>query len=218
MKKIFFLVVCVTVINISCQKKGIIDNFTKSPIDTLSERPTILYFDDDDIKDKVEIISKPDNKILNFKLSVHLSTLNKSIEIPILNNSILYNNKYSAYYISDPVIKNKIIEFRIDYADHITVPNNSGEKKNLIEKIKIRFNLKSKKIQIIGYDLTYSKENKNKYTKSFNFITGKYYSSCYFDNDKKETSGWASELQNIYIQNWNHDFLNKISLYGNEIE
>lgn len=217
MKKIFFLVVCVMVINISCQKKEItMDNFTRSTIDTLREQPEVLYFDDDRIKDKAEVLAKPNNEVLNYELSFHLSTSNKAIEIPILNNRILYNNDYSAYYISEPVIKNKIMEIRVDYADQITVPNNSGEKKNLIEKIK--FNAKNKKIQIIGYDLSYTKEKKGNYVKSFNFITGKYYSSCSFNKEKKEASGWASELQDIYIENWNTNFLNKISLYGNEIE
>jgi len=36
--------------------------------------------------------------------------------------------------------------------------------------------------------------------------------------EKKEISGWLSGLQDIYIENWNTNFLNKITLYGNEIE
>jgi len=219
MKKIFFLIVCVTVINISCQKKEItMDNFTRSTIDTLNEQHKVLYFDNDSIKDEVEILARPDNEILNFGLSFHLSTLNKTIEIPILNNSILYNNAYSVYYLSDPLIKDKIIGLRIDYAGQITKPNISGEKKSLTEKIKFRYNTKNKKIQIIGYDLSYTKEKKGNYVKSFNFITGKYYSSCSFNKEKKEISGWVSEFQDIYIENWNTNFLNKITLYGNEIE
>ncbi|SEM42142.1 hypothetical protein SAMN05421856_103130 [Chryseobacterium taichungense] len=91
-------------------------------------------------------------------------------------------------------------------------------KKNIIEKIKFRFNDKSKKVQIIGYDLSYKKENKSSYSKSFNFITGKFYCSINLNGEKKETSGQASELQNIYIEKWEPDFLNKLLLYGNEIE
>ncbi len=218
MKKIFFLIVSITVINISCQKRNVAaNNLAKPSIDTLYNQHEKLYFDDDNIKDEAEIHAKPDNEILNYELSVYLSTLNKAIVIPVLNNSILYNNDYSIYYISDPIIRNKVIELQVDYADQITIPNNSGEKKNLIEKIKIRFNPENEKIQIIGYDITYIK-NKKSYTKSFNFITGKYYSSCYFNEKKKNTSGWALELQNIYTENWDNIFLNKISFYGNEVE
>ncbi|MFC3160733.1 hypothetical protein ACFOEQ_21780 [Chryseobacterium arachidis] len=170
------------------------------------EPPKSLYFDDDNTQDEVKIQSKKSDDLSNFILSVQLSSLNKIIEIPVLNNSILYNNIKSDYFLNDPIDKDKTIELRIDYANQITKPNISGEKKDLIEKIKIRFNPKNKKIQVIGYDLSYSKENKNKYIKSFNFITGKYYSSCYFGNEKKDTSGWSSELQNIYTENWNRDF------------
>ncbi|CAD0224497.1 protein of unknown function [Chryseobacterium sp. JV274] len=54
--------------------------------------------------------------------------MNKTVEIPIINNSILYNNAESDYYLSDPIIKNKIIIIRVDYADQITKPNISGER------------------------------------------------------------------------------------------
>lgn len=214
----FFLVVCILTINISCQKKNTINNSSKSNIDTLYEPPKSLYFDNDNIKDEVKIQSKQSNDFSSFILSVQLSSLNKTIEIPVLNNSILYNNIESDYFLSNPIDKDKIIELRVDYANQITKPNISGEKKNLIEKIKFRFNPKNKKIQVIGYDISYSKNNRNKYIKSFNFITGKYYSSCYFDNEKKDASGWSSELQNIYIENWNRNFLNKLILYGGEVE
>lgn len=107
MRKIFFLIVCVIIISISCQKKDIDGNFTKPTIDTLYEKPKVLYFDDDNIEDHVQIIAKPDKKILNYEISFHLSTLPTTIEMPILNNSILYNNNYSVYYISDLIIEKK---------------------------------------------------------------------------------------------------------------
>lgn len=210
--------ICLFTINISCQKKNVVSNSSKSTIDTLYEPPKSLYFDNDNIKDEVKVQAKKTDDLSSFILSVQLSSLNRTIEIPIFNNSILYNNIEEDYFLSDPINKDKIIELRVDYADQITNPNIFGEKKNLIEKIKIRFDPKNKKIQVIGYDLSYSKDNRNKYIKSFNFITGKYYSSCYFDNKKKNTSGWASELKNIYTENWNRDFLNKLMLYGNDVE
>lgn len=218
MIKISISIICIFTINISCQKKNEVSNTSKSTIDTLYEPPKSLYFDNDNIKDEVKVQSKQSNDLSSFILSVQLSSLNKTIKIPVFNNSILYNNIEADYFLSDPINKNKIIELRIDYANQETVPNNSGEKKNLIEKIKFRFNPKNRKIQVIGYDLSYSKDNRNKYIKSFNFITGKYYSSGYFNNEKKDTSGWASELQNIYTENWNRDLLDKITLYGNEVE
>ncbi len=218
MKKIFLLIICVSTINISCQKKIFTENFSKSAIDTLYKQPKSLYFDDDNIKDIAEIQEKNSNEFLNFILSVYLSSLNKTVEIPVLNNSIIYNNVEADYYLSDPIIKSKIIEIRIDYADRITKPHISGEKKNLIEHIKFRFNPDNKKIQIIGYDLSYNKNGKRDYKKSFNFITGNYYASCYCDGKKKDTSGFAFELQNIYTNDWTSDFINKLFSYGNEIE
>lgn len=210
--------ICLFTINISCQKKNVVSNSSKSTIDTLYEPPKSLYFDNDNIKDEVKVQAKKTDDLSSFILSVQLSSLNRTIEIPIFNNSILYNNIEADYFLSDPTNKDKIIELRVDYANQITKPNVSGEKKNLIEKIKIRFDPKNKKIQVIGYDLSYSKDNRNKYIKSFNFITGKYYSSYYFDNEKKNTSGSTSELKNIYTENWNRDFLNKLMLYGNDVE
>jgi|GEM_PF-1236078 len=187
-------------------------------IDTLYEPNESLFFDNDNINDDVKILAKPNNEMLNFELSFHLSTFNKTIKAPVLNNSILYNNDYSVYYVSDPIIKGKIVELRVEYADQTTKPDISGDKKNIIEKIKFRFNDKSKKVQIIGYDLSYKKQNKSSYSKSFNFITGKFYCSINLNGEKKETSGQALELQNVYIEKWKPDFLNKLLLYGNEIQ
>lgn len=218
MKNIIFLIIGIAISNISCKKININDSFAKSSVDTLEMQQKALYFDEDKIKDKAIIQEKNSNKLLNFVLLIHLSSLNKTVEIPVINNSILYNNVEADYYVSNPVIENKVIEIQVDYADRPTIPNISGEKKNLSEKMKIRFNSKNKKIQIIGYDLSYMKDNKKKIVKSFNFITGKYYSTSYLDGKKKEGSGWALELQNVYNENWNHNFLNKLLLYGNEIE
>ncbi|MDH5034378.1 MULTISPECIES: hypothetical protein [Chryseobacterium] len=186
-------------------------------MDTNETQYETPYFDDDHIKDKAIIKAKQNTELFSFILSIDLSSLNKTVEIPILNNSILYNNTEADYYLSDPIINNKVITIRVDYADQITESNISGERKNLSEKIKFRFDPKNKKIQVIEYDLSYTKAQKN-YSKSFNFNTGKFYSTLSFDGKKEESSGWASELQNIYIENLNSDFFNKLSLYGNEIE
>ncbi|WP_223600479.1 hypothetical protein [Chryseobacterium sp. GVT01B] len=129
-------------------------------IDIIKSQYRALYFDDDNIKDKAVIKAKQNTELSSFILYIYLSSLNKTVEIPILNNSILYNNTEADYYLSDPIIKNKIITIRVDYADQITKPNISGERKNLIEKIKFRFDTKNKKIQVIGYDLSYTKAKK----------------------------------------------------------
>ncbi|WP_146105659.1 hypothetical protein [Apibacter adventoris] len=218
MKRILSLVIFALTINISCQKKEVIHNMTESTIDSLVEKPKLLYFDDDNIEDKAQIQEKNSTKFLNFVLKIYLSSQSKTIEIPVLNNSILYNNIKTDYYVSDPIIKGKIIELSVDYANQVTKKNISGEKKNLIEKIKFRYDIHNKKIQVIGYDLSYTKDNNGAYTKSFNLIAGKYYSTYYLGNNKKRTSGWTSELQNIYAEDWNQDLLNKILLYGNERE
>ncbi|QBJ88406.1 hypothetical protein DDI74_20220 [Chryseobacterium gleum] len=217
MRNVVFLLICIILGNISCKKNSFEHNFEKHSKDTIESQYETPYFDDDNIKDKAQIKAKQSNELLSFVLSIYLSSLNKTVEIPILNNSVLYNNTEADYYLSDPIINNKIITIRVDYADQITKPNISGERKNMIEKIKFRFDTKNKKIQVIGYDLSYTKA-KNNYSKSFNFITGKFYSTSSFNGKKEETSGWASELQNIYIENLNSDFFNKLLLHGNEIE
>lgn len=126
-------------------------------IDTIETQYETPYLDDDNIKDKAQIKAKQSNELSSFVLSIYLSSLNKTVEIPILNNSFLYNNTEADYYLSDPIINNKVITIRVDYADQITKPNISGERKNMIEKIKFRFDTKNKKIQVIGYDLSYTK-------------------------------------------------------------
>lgn len=143
-----------TLISFSCK-----ENHART-IDTIKSQYQALYFDDDNIKDKAVIKAKQNTELSSFILSIYLSSLNKTVEIPILNNSILYNNTEAGYYLSDPIIKNKIITIRVDYADQITKPNISGERKNLIEKIKFRFDTKNKKIQVFGYDLSYTKAKK----------------------------------------------------------
>ncbi|PKF74952.1 hypothetical protein CW752_06575 [Chryseobacterium sp. PMSZPI] len=184
---------------------------------TKGNKYEVLYFDNDNINDKIDIQSKQNTEFSKFILSIYLSSLNKTIEIPILNNSILLNNIETDYYLRDPIINNKVITLQVDYANQVTKPNISGEKKDVAEKMRFRFDAKNKKIQIIGYDISYSKAKKN-YSKSFNFITGKFYSSSKVDGKKEETSGWTAELQNIYVENWNQDFFHKLILYGNEIE
>lgn len=74
MRKMFFLVVCILTINISCQKKNTINNSSKSNIDTLYEPPKSLYFDNDNIKDEVKIQSKQINdfQALYFLYNYHL--------------------------------------------------------------------------------------------------------------------------------------------------
>lgn len=141
MKKIFLLLLLSFFF--SCKK-----NNTKA-IDVINTQNKTPYFDDDNIKDKAVIKVKQNTERSSFILSINLSSLNKTVEIPILNNSILYNNTEADYYLSDPIINNKIITIRVDYADQITKPNISGERKNLIEKIKFRFDTKNKKYKLL---------------------------------------------------------------------
>lgn len=216
MKKIIILLVCIIIPSISCKKSALNNSIKSSFVET--SQSELLYFDNDNIPDKAEIRATKNNEHSSFSLLIYLSTLKKTIEIPVYNNSILYNNIYADYYLGEPIIKDKVIELRVDYADKMTVPNVSGEKKDLSEKIKYRFNPNNKKIQVIGYDLSYIKDQKKKYNKSYNFITGKYYSSKNFNGKKSEASGWASEIQNIFTENWNYNFMHKIILYGNDVE
>lgn len=181
----------------------------------------IVYskFDNDNLEDKF-LLEKNDDEIIQSFLSISLSSLKKDVKINILNNSVLYNNNESAYYQFVRVINDKICEVRVEYANQESVPNMYGERKNLIETIKYRFNNKNNKIQIIGYDLTYQKDTIF-ITKSFNFITGKYIVMRKEKGQKNVTAnGWSAEFENnIYTEDWNLSFMqNTIFWTSNEIE
>lgn len=126
-------------------------------------------FDDDDIDEDFNIIKNNDD-IVQSVLSVSLSSEKKDVEINLLNNSVLYNNNESYYYTFFNVDNKKVCTVTIEYAEQETIPAISGEKKNLTEKIKYRFNNQNRKIQVIGYELSYQKASKF-ITKSFNFNT-----------------------------------------------
>ncbi|SHL20221.1 hypothetical protein [Flavobacterium chilense] len=174
-------------------------------------------FDNDNLVDDFKI-EKNEDEIVQNVLSIFLSSQKKEIKINLINNSILYNNKESIYYTLFTVTEKKICIVTLRYANQKSIPNISGEKKNLIEKIKYRFDNKNHKIRVIGYELSYQRNTKF-ITKSFNFITGKYI-AIQKDNGKNSTmSGWAAELENVYAENWDFPFLrDKIFWYGNEIE
>jgi hypothetical protein len=200
----------------SSQKKQNSEEWT---IEKEREIAGSLYakFDDDTLVDDFNII-KNEDEITQSVLSIFLTSQKKEIKINLINNSILYNNKESAYYTFFTVTDKKICAVRIEYADQESIPNISGEKKNLIEKIKYRFNTKNHKVQVIGYELSYQKGSKF-ITKSFNFITGKYIATKK-DNGKTSTvNGWSAELENIYAENWDFPFLrDKIYWYGEAVE
>lgn len=176
-------------------------------------------FDDDTVADDFKIVKNEDEIVQSF-LSANLSVAKSDIHINILNNSILYNRKAVDYWTFFKFINAKILEIRVEYPNQKSVSNMFGERKDLVEKIKYRFNDKNRRIQLIGYDLSYRK-NTIFITKSLNFITGKYIVSRK-EKGKKDTTidGWSAELKNnIYTEDWNLSFLrDKIFWVGNEIE
>ncbi len=184
----------------------------------LRELAGSLYakFDDDDIDEDFNIIQNNDD-IVQSVLSVSLSSEKKDVKINLLNNSVLYNNNESDYYTFFNVDKKKVCTVTIEYAEQETIPAISGEKKNLTEKIKYRFDKKNRKIQVIGYELSYNKGVKF-ITKSFNFITGKFIVTKKENGKTSNENGWAKELENIYVEDWTFPFLrDKIFWYGDGI-
>jgi len=176
-------------------------------------------FDDDTIPDYFKIV-KNEHEIVQSVLSANLSAIKREVNINILNNSILYNRKGVDYWTFFKFINNKILEIRVEYPDQKSVPNISGERKDLIERIKYRFNIETRRIQIIGYDLSYRKDAVF-ITKSINFITGKYIVSRKEKGEEDVvTDGWSAEFENnIYIEDWNLPFLrDQIFWVGNETE
>lgn len=176
-------------------------------------------FDDDTIPDHFKIV-KNEDEIVQSVLSANLSAIKREINIDILNNSILYNRRGVYYWTFFKFINDKILEIRVEYPDQQSLPNISGERKDLVEKIKYRFNVENRRIQIIGYDLSYRKDAIF-ITKSINFITRKYIVSRK-EKGKNDviTDGWSAEFENnIYSEDWNLPFLrDKIFWVGNETE
>ncbi|MDA6069151.1 hypothetical protein NJT12_05920 [Flavobacterium sp. AC] len=176
-----------------------------------------VKFDDDSLVDNFNILFNED-EIAQSVLSVYLSSQKKEVKINLLNNSVLYNNKESAYYTFFTINEKKICIVTIQYADQESIPNISGEKKDLVEKIRLRFNNQNHKIQVIGYDVSYQKETKS-ITKSFNFITGKYIATSKIDGKTSTVDGWSAELENIYAEDWNFPLVrDKIFWIGEEVE
>lgn len=174
-------------------------------------------FDDDDIDDDFNII-KNNEDIVQSVLSIFLSSEKEEVKINLLNNSILYNNKESDYYTFFNVNDKKVCTVTIEYADQETIPAISGERKNLAEKIKYRFDNQSRKIQVIGYELSYQKGKKS-IIKSFNFITGKFIVTKKENGKTSNENGWAEELENIYVEDWTFSFVrDKIFWYGDSVE
>jgi len=174
-------------------------------------------FDGDDLPDSF-IIQKGRDENIHYILSVSLSKLNTEVKILLLNNSILYNNNESYYNQSIKLINDKICEVTIKYPNQKSIPNISGEKKNLVEKIKYNFDSNKNRIRVISYDLSYQKDTRD-ITKSFNFVTGKFIAIQKNNGKTTSTSGWSADLENIYVEDWNIPFVrDKIFWYGNEVE
>jgi len=172
-------------------------------------------FDDDKLHDDFNILRNDDDIIQSF-LSVSLSSENKDVKINLLNNSVLYNNVESDYYTFFTVDEKKVCTVTIEYADQESIPNISGEKKDLTEKLKYRFDSKNRKIQVIGYELSYRKGAKS-IAKSFNLITGKF--TVKKNGKASIEDGWAKELENIDVENWTFPFVrDKIFWYGESVE
>lgn len=174
-------------------------------------------FDNDKILDYFKIEAN-DDALVQRVLSINLSSLKKEIKINLINNSILYNNEESVYSTFFTVNKSKVCEVVIEYMNQKSISNISGEKKDLKEKIKFRFNPKNQKVQVIGYELSYI-INSKVVKKSINFLTGKFIATSTKKGKTIKASGWALELENVYIENWNFPFLrDKIFWYGEEVE
>lgn len=200
----------------SQQKQDKAEEWTKEQDEEIAGSLSVK-FDNDSLNDDFKILYNED-EIVQSVLSVFLSSQKKEIKINLLNNSVLYNNKESAYYTFFTVSEKKICTVRIEYADQESIQNISGEKKDLTEKIKFRFNDKNKKIQVIGYELSYQKDTKF-ITKSFNLITGKYVVTQKNNGKTSSVEGWSAELENIYVENWDFPFVrDKIFWYGEEVE
>ncbi|WP_026976776.1 hypothetical protein [Flavobacterium tegetincola] len=141
----------------------------ESPASGKKMKKISLIFDDDLKKDEVVIV-KNQSELSNYKLLLFLSSLNKKVEIDLPSA-----NDYQIYSIPLTYINN-VLQF--GYFENGTAVFGRF--------IKLRYDLSSKKIKVIGYDSGYKVSPTEHIDKSYNLITGSYaVKRTYYKSDGK---------------------------------
>jgi hypothetical protein len=129
-------------------------------------------FDKDSINDTAVIV-KNEKEVSKYQLLIYLSSQNKTYSLLLSNE-----DDFSVYPV-ELKIKNNVIE--VGYFKDGTAAFGRF--------LKFKFNLKLKKIQLIGYDSSYRIENGH-CSKSYNLLTGEYTVNI-------DTENWATHKKSL---------------------
>ena len=166
----------------------------------------VLDFDGDSINDGAMVVVN-ENEFSNYRFLIYLSSLKKQFEVN------LNNTDFSIYPIQLKINK-KTIQF--GYFEDGTA--------TFIRIIKIRYNPKLKKMQVIGYDTGYKSLPTVYIDKSYNLLTGQYIvkkTKINGDTERKisEHSGHIVFFKNkVFIEDLSAEMFEKLDEVGSEYE
>ncbi len=186
--------------------KGYIE-LTESPANGKKMGKISLTFDDDLKKDEAVIV-KHQSSLSNYKLLIYLSKLNKQFEIDLPST-----NDFQIYPIP-LTLKNKVLQF--GYFEDGTSAFGRF--------IKLRYDVSSKKIKVIGYDSGYRALPTEHIDKSYNLLTGKYVvkRTYYTANDQTKTqsfNGKNDHFKNqVFIDDLDLEMINNLDDVGSKYE
>lgn len=208
MKLIIQITISIYCFGCFCQTKIIPKPYTvvhKSIFSTESLEPLENDFDNDLKKDYINIIENriSDNFIENpKKIIIYLSSQNKSI---LIDFKMFYGVGFH-----QPKIKNKTLEFQI-------LQNGTG---NYSHTIKLRYNNKYRKIELIGYGLSYKASPVGVYyQKSYNLLTGNYVVTKYSNKATPIINkGYKRTKNKIFVENLTNKIIFELAEIGNEFE
>jgi hypothetical protein len=157
-KRITFLLIIIP--SISFAQLSIPENYsvlTISPANGKKMEQVFIGFDNDALKDTAVLVQNQSENS-TYKFILFLTSLNKSFEVDLI--SLQETNVYPVQIKT----QKDVIEF--GYYEDGTA--------SFGRFIKVRYNSKHNKIQVIGYDVEYKSSNTERINKSYNLITGKY--------------------------------------------
>ncbi|NRS90361.1 hypothetical protein HNQ02_003301 [Flavobacterium sp. 7E] len=179
---------------------------TKSPANGRKIEKVVIDFDNDSIKD-VALLIKNRKETSTYKFLIYLSSLNKQYEVN------LNNTDFSIYPVQLKTVKNTI---QFGYFEDGTAAFGRF--------IKIRYNSKLKKIQVIGYDITYKSSMTEHIDKSYNLVTGKFSvkKSTLDATNKSKIEEFLGQndffKNNVFIEDLSGEMLKKLDDVGSKFE
>ena len=194
------------------QKKDFIPKnyteFLKNPSNGKKNKRIECDFDNDGQTDIISVIHNKtyDNLRTNKKfLIVYLSSKNENVLID-------FDIFYGVYFLN-PKLKNKTLEFQL-YQEGTGVYGHN---------LKLRYNNKYRKIELIGYDNSY-RTPEGHCNKSYNLLTGNYnVINDFYDNNSgkikiKKFKGYKKQTNKIFIEDFTNKLFEVLADVGHEYE